>query len=385
MDVQRVVEVWDPAGRIAGTGYLITDRLVLTTYHNIEHAGSTPERVVEVRRLALHGEPPTTWVPAEVVWPEQPLRIEQDPHTDVALLLITDSAWQPPVSATPVRWGRLPPPSHGAAGARVACVAVGFPQAEQRDGKRDTKQIRGHIETLSGLKSGLITAHIDHVATPSTAGAPSSWSGASGAALFCGNLLTGVLTTDRARHYPGTQLIAVPLATLAARPGFTSTIKAAGNPLSLEDITTCASSDHPPVGPYDDHSQLPPTSPTGFSNSVDGGAVNGDVFQAQNMTLHTQKPSKKRWLDEKFYESHQGFQKTWNKVDRALMELWGALHRYSLAYISQIVSGGREQKSPSDDEVNSALKKLEDLAWELSNFELEMATLSPSGLLRLVL
>ncbi|MFF2130753.1 tetratricopeptide repeat protein, partial [Streptomyces olivochromogenes] len=245
-----MVEVWDPTGQIAGTGYLITDRLVLTAFHNIQQtAESASERPVEVRRLALHGEQPAAWVAAEVLWPEQPPDIEQDPHTDAALLLITDSTWQPPISAAPVRWGRLPLP--GAVEARVACVAVGFPEAEQREGKRDTKQISGHIETLSGLKSGLITAHIDQVATPSAAGVPSSWSGASGAALFWGKLLTGVLTTDRARNYPGNQLVAVPLATLAARPGFTSTIKAAGNPLTLEDITTSASGDHPAAGPYD--------------------------------------------------------------------------------------------------------------------------------------
>nr|WP_239134954.1 tetratricopeptide repeat protein [Streptomyces sp. SID12488] len=245
------MEIWDPAGQIAGSGYLITDSLVLTAYHNIQQAGSSSERAVEVRRLARHGEPQATWVAAEVLWPEQPPDIAQDPHTDAALLLITDSTWQPPDSAAPVRWGRLPAPSPGAVEARVGCVAVGFPESDQRDGTRDTKEIRGHIETLSGLKSGLITAHIDGVATPSATDAVSSWSGASGATLFCGNLLAGVLTTDRAGRYPGNQLIAVPLATLAARPGFTSTIKAAGNPLALEDITTPASSSHPPSGPYD--------------------------------------------------------------------------------------------------------------------------------------
>ncbi|WP_369260049.1 trypsin-like serine protease [Streptomyces sp. R35] len=236
MDVRRVMEVWDPAGRIAGTGYLIADRLVLTALHNIQSSATTSERAVEVRRLALHGQQPAAWVDAEVLWPEQPPDIEQDPHADAALLLISAPSWQPPDTAAPVRWGRLPEPSPTTSDTRVACVAVGFPEAEQRDGKRDTKQISGHIETLSGLKSGLITAHIDGVATPGTAGGSSSWSGASGAALFCGNLLTGVLTTDRASCYPGNQLVAVPLATLAARPGFTRRIKVAGNSLVLEDI-----------------------------------------------------------------------------------------------------------------------------------------------------
>ncbi|MFJ4621457.1 FxSxx-COOH system tetratricopeptide repeat protein [Streptomyces sp. NPDC088812] len=243
------MEVWDPGGGIAGTGYLVTDGLVLTAYHNVRHAGSGSGRAVEVRRLALHGQQPTAWLAAQVLWPEQPPGIDQDPHTDAALLLITDPAWRPPAAAAPVRWGRLPVP--GGARTRVACVAVGFPEAEHRDGHRDTKQIGGHIETLSGLKSGLITAHVDEVATPRATGGPSSWSGASGAALFCGDLLTGVLTTDRARNYPGDQLIAVPLTTLAARPGFTATVKAAGNSLALEDVTRTTTGDRPTAGPYD--------------------------------------------------------------------------------------------------------------------------------------
>ncbi|MFF3504192.1 FxSxx-COOH system tetratricopeptide repeat protein [Streptomyces sp. NPDC003247] len=243
------MEVWDPGGGIAGSGYLVTDGLVLTAYHNVRHAGSVSGRAVEVRQLAPHGQRPTAWTAAEVLWPEEPPDLDRDPHTDAALLLITDPAWRPPAAAAPVRWGRLPAP--GGVRTRVACVAVGFPEAEHRDGHRDTKQISGHIETLSGLKSGLITAHVDEVATPRATGGPSSWSGASGAALFCGDLLTGVLTTDRARNYPGDQLIAVPLTTLAARPGFATTVKAAGNSLALEDVTGATAADRPSAGPYD--------------------------------------------------------------------------------------------------------------------------------------
>ncbi|MFE4703516.1 hypothetical protein ACFRIC_41325 [Streptomyces sp. NPDC056738] len=72
MNVQRVMEVWDPVGQIAGTGYLITDRLVLTAYHNVQGAGSTSPRAVELRRLALYGEKQAGWVAAEVLWPKQP-------------------------------------------------------------------------------------------------------------------------------------------------------------------------------------------------------------------------------------------------------------------------------------------------------------------------
>jgi hypothetical protein len=70
VDVQRIAEVWDPAGQIAGTGYLITDRLILTAYRNIQQAGSTSQRAVEVRQLTLHGQHPTAWMAAKVLWPE---------------------------------------------------------------------------------------------------------------------------------------------------------------------------------------------------------------------------------------------------------------------------------------------------------------------------
>ncbi|MFG3101659.1 tetratricopeptide repeat protein [Streptomyces sp. NPDC048182] len=244
MDVRRVVEVWDPGAGIAGTGYLVTDRLVLTAFHNVRG----PARAVEVRRLAPHGQRQDGWAAAEVLWPERAPDLAADPHTDAALLLVTDTAWQPPDPPLPaVRWGRLPPPADGMVDTRVPCVAVGFPEAEQRDGRRDTKQISGHIETLSGLKSGLLTAHVDRVATPGAGTGSSPWSGASGAALFCGELLTGVLTTDRAGAYSGDQLVAVPLATLAARPGFTTTLKAAGNAVALEVISPRAER----TGPYD--------------------------------------------------------------------------------------------------------------------------------------
>ncbi|WP_329546769.1 FxSxx-COOH system tetratricopeptide repeat protein [Streptomyces sp. NBC_01356] len=154
---------------------------------------------------------------------------------------------------------------------------MGFPRSEERDGQRDTKEIAGHIEALTGLKSGLITAHIDQVATASRPGTTSRWAGASGAALFCGKALTGVITTDRTKNYQADQLVAVPLAALAARPGFTATIKAAGNPLHLEEVTAASEHASPPRNTY------AVDVPAGLHNLPD---LPSDIFVGRDAALY---------------------------------------------------------------------------------------------------
>ncbi|WP_405818368.1 tetratricopeptide repeat protein [Streptomyces sp. NBC_01390] len=232
MDVRRVVEIWNPVGKCAGTGYLVADRLVLTALHNVLGCGR-----LEVRRL---GDEESAWVAAEVCWPASTSDLKREPQADAALVVITDPGWRAPVGAEPVRWGRLDRSVVGEQ--RLGCVAVGFPRSEVRDGVRDTKEIRGHIETLTGLKSeGLITAYVDGVAVPSKPDERSRWAGASGAALFARGRLIGVVTTDRQRDYEADQLTAVSVVSLAARPGFAVEVKAVGVELIPEDVTAADS------------------------------------------------------------------------------------------------------------------------------------------------
>ncbi|MEU6822662.1 FxSxx-COOH system tetratricopeptide repeat protein [Streptomyces atriruber] len=239
MDVRRVVEIWNPGARRSGTGFLVADRIVLTALHNALGVGK-----LEVRRLDPEGRD-EGWAGAELLWPER----EQDPEVDVALIRVTDGAWTVPDEMGPVRWGRI---DADVVEERLGCLAVGFPRSEVRDGVRDTKEIRGHVEALTGLKSGgeRITVHVDGVAAPSKPGDRSRWSGASGAALFARGRLVGVVTTDRARDYEADQLTAVSVASLAARPGFAMAVKAAGGDLVLEDVTVAAE-EGPPRTAYD--------------------------------------------------------------------------------------------------------------------------------------
>ncbi|MET8687321.1 FxSxx-COOH system tetratricopeptide repeat protein [Streptomyces sp. NPDC004732] len=239
MDVRRVVEIWNPGARRSGTGFLVADRIVLTALHNALGA-----RQLEVRRLDPEGRD-EGWAGAELLWPER----EQDPEVDVALIRVTDGAWTVPDEMDPVRWGRI---DAAVVEERLGCLAVGFPRSEVRDGVRDTKEIRGHVEALTGLKSGgeRITVYVDGVAAPSKPGDKSRWAGTSGAAVFARGRLVGVVTTDRARDYEADQLTAVSVASLAARPGFAMAVKAAGGDLVLEDVTAAADAG-PPRTAYD--------------------------------------------------------------------------------------------------------------------------------------
>ncbi|MCX5236132.1 tetratricopeptide repeat protein [Streptomyces prunicolor] len=226
VDVRRVVEIWNPVGKCSGTGYLVADDIVLTALHNVLGCG-----FLEVR--GLDGD--SKWLAAEVLWPlTEPPDLEREPQADGALVRITDAGWVPPAGVEPVRWGRIDGGPVVADEGRLACVAVGFPRSEVRDGIRDTKEIRGHIERFTGLKSGgLITAYVDGVAVPGRRDEKSSWAGASGAALFARGRLIGVVTTDRRRDYGGDQLTAVSVVGLAARPGFVAAV----GELVPEDVT----------------------------------------------------------------------------------------------------------------------------------------------------
>lgn len=237
------MEIWNPVGKCAGTGYLVADRLILTALHSVLGGGG-----LEVRPL---GADAPKWVAAEVLWPTVTPDLGREPQADGALIRITDPGWQPPPGGEPVRWGRID--GTVVRDERLKCVAVGFPRSELRDGGvRDTKEIRGHVETLTGLKSGgLITAYVDGVAVPGRPDQKSRWAGASGAALFASGRLIGVVTTDRQRDYVADQLTAVSVVSLAARPGFAEAVRREGGGELVPEEVTAAGPERPRRTVYD--------------------------------------------------------------------------------------------------------------------------------------
>jgi tetratricopeptide (TPR) repeat protein len=214
VDTARVMELYAPAdgggeeqGGQLGSGYRAGHEVVLTAAHVVAGlpewlsgepvpAGTGSPGVCWARPL---GE--QDWIPAVVAW--------RNADKDVAVLRLGPAAPPLPADSPPPRWGRV------AGQEPIAVTAVGFPWAQERpDRVRDTEQLFGFIAPAAMAKSGLFAVTVLTAAPAARAGA-SPWAGLSGAALFAGPFLLGVVAVHPARF--GTdRVIAAPVAGLLA-------------------------------------------------------------------------------------------------------------------------------------------------------------------------
>jgi hypothetical protein len=215
LEQKRVAEVFKPPSKGKpnfGSGYFLTDRLVLTAAHVVPLRG----RPCEVRPL---GE--VEWLPATVLW--------RGHRCDAALLQV-----EPPTTAglagSPTRLGRIDGPT------RISARALGFPLAQAgRSGVRDTEEIEGEIVPLSGVKAGLLTVHIRGSVPTVDRSGHSPWEGMSGAALFSNAHLVGVVVVDP-DHFGTDRLKAVPIAAALAEPGFHKALAKVGEEFLAEAV-----------------------------------------------------------------------------------------------------------------------------------------------------
>jgi tetratricopeptide (TPR) repeat protein len=214
VDTARVMELYAPAdgdgedrgGRL-GSGYRAGPEVVLTAAHVVAGlpewpagepvpAGTGSPGVCWARPL---GE--QDWISAIVAW--------RDADKDVAVLRLGPAAPPLPADSPPPRWGRV------AGQEPIAVTAVGFPWAQERpDRVRDTEQLFGFIAPAAMAKSGLYAVTVLTAAPAARAGA-SPWAGVSGAALFAGPFLVGVVAVHPA-HFGTDRVVAAPVAGLLA-------------------------------------------------------------------------------------------------------------------------------------------------------------------------
>ncbi|MGW2287001.1 tetratricopeptide repeat protein, partial [Streptomyces phaeochromogenes] len=179
---------------------MIAPRLVLTSAHVVPDVDKTVP--------LFHPGRPKSW-PGTVIWRGRP-----GGRDDAALLHIGASDWEPP-SGPPVRWGRLVTTRPG-----TACEAWGIPDLVQRPGRAtDTLQPSGTLNPGDRHVGNRYVMNLDQHAPASTPDGASPWGGLSGAALFCGNLLAGVIASDPAGRSHG-HLEAVPAYVLLHDPTF---------------------------------------------------------------------------------------------------------------------------------------------------------------------
>ncbi|WP_405386765.1 serine protease [Streptomyces sp. NBC_01102] len=216
MDPRRLALIrsgTDERPRRVGSGYLITRRLVLTARHVLEdRATGLPWPAITVR-IGHHGYGEPVLAAAELLW-------QHPDGRDVALLRIDRDLDLPGA----VRWGRptgtAPLPYRG----------LGYPLSAKGD-TRDPEHLRGELPPLSGSTDRYV---LDQGPSPvPRTDDKNAWGGTSGAAIFCGDRLVGVVTQE-VHSYGARRLFALPARTFAQDDDFVShLVEYAGTPPEL--------------------------------------------------------------------------------------------------------------------------------------------------------
>ncbi|MGQ4733194.1 MULTISPECIES: trypsin-like peptidase domain-containing protein [Streptomyces] len=179
LDPHRLAEVIVAAGsgRRRGSGYRVSAGAVLTAAHVVSDATEVVVR--------CDADRPGEWsAPATVAW--------LDKGSDLAVLSLTPSAGVP-ASIAQARFGRIADDRHGVFGVHAA----GFPLWKRRrrpDGVyfRELHQADGTVAALSNLR----TRTLEMTVTPAGADPDpgvSPWAGMSGAAVWAGSRIVGVV------------------------------------------------------------------------------------------------------------------------------------------------------------------------------------------------
>ncbi|MBP2708694.1 trypsin-like peptidase domain-containing protein [Microbispora sp. RL4-1S] len=180
MHISQVLEVICDQGEgvgarwSVGSGYLVDDGVVLTAAHVVANAEAVSVRFnggVEYEGTVLLCTPP---------------------EIDLALVAVKAG----PMAGQPAVFGWVSRERPGRIGRGRA---VGFPRFKEisRAGRRlrDSVQVDGYVPTADGMVSGYLTFRVDaHPATLDRTRTESAWSGMSGAAVFAGDILVGVVS-----------------------------------------------------------------------------------------------------------------------------------------------------------------------------------------------
>ena len=205
VDTARVLELYVPTIPGVGSGYRVGVDMALTAAHVVDGlprwgpGEPVPEDVDApgVCRARPLGE--SGWVPAVVAW--------RDEDNDLAVLRLAATVSALSAGSPAPRWGRVDGTEP------VAVTAVGFPWAQEcPDRVRDSEQLFGFVAPATTVKSGQCAVTVLTAAPAERAGS-SPWAGMSGAALFTGPFLVGIVVVDPAR-FGADRVVAVPVAPL---------------------------------------------------------------------------------------------------------------------------------------------------------------------------
>ncbi|CBS89362.1 S1 family peptidase [Azospirillum lipoferum] len=208
MERERVVEVYveeENDGYGYGSGYLITDRLVLTARHVAKLSGAACEIAVLGTAPANGGTGPKL-LAARVVW--------VSPSHDVALVAVDEPVAGLP--RAPVRFGKVDLNDRA-----DRCYGIGFPDAQRRQDGNADRLIQAALSWVS--KDGLFNADVLNAAPDQEIG----WKGFSGTALFVEDALVAVVEAVPP-NFAGRVLTATSVASFCDDAGFRECLRSHG-------------------------------------------------------------------------------------------------------------------------------------------------------------
>jgi hypothetical protein len=225
IEKRRIVEVYVPADGAIGSGYLVTPTVVLTARHVVEAVldpsgppapGAFPQASVPGCRVRTLASPlGTPFSDAVAIW--------WSADADAALVATVDRVPLAPALDQGVVWADL------ADGDPVEVTAVGFPDAVVEGDIRESRQIVGRVAPLSGAKARRWVVQTEGSIGEVPAGSRSAWAGMSGAALFAGEFLIGIIVVDADPEHPDRlELWAVPARAFANDPHLLAWVRSDG-------------------------------------------------------------------------------------------------------------------------------------------------------------
>jgi hypothetical protein len=204
--LHRVVEIYapnplDPNAGTLGSGFAVTDDLVLTAKHVVQDA-----KQVRVRGL---GEEWPTYRSAEVVW--------LSAKWDAALIRLADAPWSSVPDRGELHWVRL------SGQFPILWIAYGFPRATEFPSGpgRELEAIDGDIIPGAGFKRGTLSLNVKSALPLPTAESSSLWQGISGAAILTeqDRKLIGLIVHDPP-GFETSRLQGIPVEHLVSDPEF---------------------------------------------------------------------------------------------------------------------------------------------------------------------
>jgi tetratricopeptide (TPR) repeat protein len=209
----------------SGSGYLVGRSLVITAAHVVTRADKISWSKIDV--TVGHPETlPVTSKPAELVWIHETL--------DVALIRLSESM----VESTPVRWGRF------TGSDSVPYKGLAFPEFSEYESGQGIEPLNGTVNPLGvGIDGNYL---LDQNAAPQPS-RHTVWGGASGAAVFSGDLLVGIVAKDD-RTFGNKRLHAIPTYRLFQDPDFVSLIADDTKSVPVIESVELKSIFHPPEG-----------------------------------------------------------------------------------------------------------------------------------------